>query len=76
MTFIGAFLLMLYVHPQLALITALIVPLAGFVVARYGALMAQNWRRQFGRVGAFNARLEENSGGMRVVQAFAKGNLR
>ncbi|MDP3603207.1 MAG: ABC transporter ATP-binding protein [Bosea sp. (in: a-proteobacteria)] len=71
MTFIGAFLLMLYVHPQLALITALIVPLAGFVVARYGALMAQNWRRQFGRVGAFNARLEENIGGMRVVQAFA-----
>ncbi|OYW64465.1 MAG: multidrug ABC transporter ATP-binding protein, partial [Bosea sp. 12-68-7] len=71
MTFIGAFLLMLFVHPQLALITALIVPLAGFVVARYGALMAQNWRRQFGRVGAFNARLEENIGGMRVVQAFA-----
>ncbi len=71
MTFIGAFLLMLYVHPQLALITALIVPLAGFIVARYGALMAQNWRRQFGRVGAFNARLEENIGGMRVVQAFA-----
>jgi ATP-binding cassette subfamily B protein len=71
MTFIGAFLLMLYVHPQLALITALIVPLAGFIVARYGALMAQNWRLQFGRVGAFNARLEENIGGMRVVQAFA-----
>jgi ATP-binding cassette subfamily B protein len=71
MTFIGAFLLMLYVHPHLALITALIVPLAGFIVARYGALMAQNWRRQFGRVGAFNARLEENIGGMRVVQAFA-----
>ncbi|MDP3409624.1 ABC transporter ATP-binding protein [Bosea sp. (in: a-proteobacteria)] len=71
MTFIGAFLLMLYVHPQLALITALIVPLAGFIVARYGALMAQNWRIQFGRVGAFNARLEENIGGMRVVQAFA-----
>ncbi len=71
MTFIGAFLLMLSVHPQLALMTALIVPLAGFVVARYGARMAQNWRSQFGRVGAFNARLEENIGGMRVVQAFA-----
>ncbi|KPF72909.1 multidrug ABC transporter ATP-binding protein [Bosea sp. AAP35] len=71
MTFVGAFLLMLSVHPPLALMTALIVPLAGFLVARYGALMAQNWRIQFGRVGAFNARLEENIGGMRVVQAFA-----
>lgn len=70
MTFIGAFLLMLSVHPQLALITALIVPLAGFIVARYGARMARNWRAQYGRVGAFNARLEENIGGMRVVQAF------
>jgi ATP-binding cassette subfamily B protein len=26
---------------------------------------------QYGRVGDFNARIEENVGGMRVVQAFA-----
>ncbi|PZU92527.1 MAG: multidrug ABC transporter ATP-binding protein [Chelatococcus sp.] len=71
MTFLGAFLLMLSVHVQLALMTALIVPLAGFIVARYGGRMTANWRAQYGRVGAFNARLEENIGGIRVVQAFA-----
>jgi ATP-binding cassette subfamily B protein len=71
MTFLGAFVLMLNVHLELALMTALVVPLAGFIVARYGGRMTQNWQTQFGRVGAFNARLEENIGGIRVVQAFA-----
>jgi len=70
MTFLGAFALMLTVHVQLALLTASIVPLSAFVVTRYGARMTQNWQAQFGRVGAFNARLEENIGGIRVVQAF------
>ena len=44
---------------------------AAFVVARYGGRMTSNWQSQFRRVGAFNARIEENVGGMRVVQAFA-----
>ncbi|HWL70780.1 MAG TPA: ABC transporter ATP-binding protein [Geminicoccus sp.] len=71
MTFIGAFALMVWVHPPLALLTALIIPVAVFVTAHYGGRMTRNWRAQFGRVGAFNARIEENIGGMRVVQAFA-----
>ncbi|MCB4769875.1 ABC transporter ATP-binding protein/permease [Ancylobacter sp. Lp-2] len=71
MTFIGAFLLMLWVHPPLAFLTALIVPVTVFLVARYGGRMTKNWQAQFGRVGAFNVRLEENIGGIRVVQAFA-----
>jgi ATP-binding cassette subfamily B protein len=33
--------------------------------------MARTWRNLFGRVGEFNARIEENVGGIRVVQAFA-----
>ena len=33
--------------------------------------MTQTWRALFGRVGEFNARIEENVGGIRVVQAFA-----
>lgn len=70
MTFVGAFLLMLWVHPPLALITALIVPATALIVTRYGGRMTQNWQAQFGRVGAFNVRLEENIGGIRVVQAF------
>ena len=33
--------------------------------------MTRTWRALFGRVGEFNARIEENVGGIRVVQAFA-----
>ena len=71
MTFIGALILMFLTHPPLALIAALIAPLVMWLVIRYGAAMTQNWRRQFDRVGAFNARIEENVGGARVVRAFA-----
>jgi ATP-binding cassette subfamily B protein len=34
--------------------------------------MTTNFRALFARVGAFNARIEENVGGMRVVQAFGR----
>ena len=71
MTFVGAFALMFWVNPQLALIAGFMVPLMGFVTARYGARMARTWKVLFRSVGEFNARIEENVGGMRVVQAFA-----
>ncbi|KRE23810.1 multidrug ABC transporter ATP-binding protein [Bosea sp. Root483D1] len=71
MTFIGAFALMLSVHPHLALITATIVPLIAWLTSRYGSRMTANWQKLFGSVGSFNARIEENVGGIRVVQAFA-----
>jgi ATP-binding cassette subfamily B protein len=71
MTFLGAFVLMFSVNPQLALITTAIVPATAWLSARYGARMTNSFRALFGRVGDFNARIEENVGGMRVVQAFA-----
>ncbi|WP_306225533.1 ABC transporter ATP-binding protein [Bosea beijingensis] len=71
MTLIGAFMLMTWVHPQLAIVTALVVPLTAFVTIRYGSRMTTNWHALYGRVGDFNARIEENVGGIRVVQAFA-----
>ncbi len=71
MTFVGAFALMFAVNPRLALIVALIVPVTGWITSRYGGRMTRTWRSLFGRVGEFNARIEENVGGMRVVQAFA-----
>lgn len=70
MTFIGAFALMLFINPKLALITAAIVPVVAWVTTRYGARMTHNWQALYRRVGDFNVRLEENIGGMRVVQAF------
>jgi ATP-binding cassette subfamily B protein len=71
MTFLGAFALMFAVNAQLALITAAIVPVTGWLTARFGGRMTRNWRTIYGRVGNFNARIEENVGGIRVVQAFA-----
>ncbi len=70
MTFVGAFTLMAIVHLPLALITAAIVPVIAFVTSRYGGRMTKNWQSLYSRVGDFNVRIEENVGGMRVVQAF------
>jgi ATP-binding cassette subfamily B protein len=71
MTLIGAFILMFMVNVQLALITVAIVPLIGWFTAMYGGKMEKNWQALYSRVGDFNVRIEENVGGMRVVQAFA-----
>ncbi len=71
MTFIGAFGLMFYIEPQLALMTALVVPVTAFITTRFGSRMMTTWRDLFRRVAAFNTRIEENVGGIRVVQAFA-----
>lgn len=71
MTFIGAFLLMLSVNWKLALLTAAVVPVGTWLTSRYGGRMTRNFRALYGRVGDFNVRIEENVGGIRVVQAFA-----
>ncbi len=71
MTFLGAFALMFTVHPQLAFLTALLVPVIAWLASRYGRQLTRTWAALFGRVGEFNARIEENVGGIRVVQAFA-----
>jgi ATP-binding cassette subfamily B protein len=71
MTFLGSFALMYTLNPRLALITGLVVPPMTLISTRYGRAMTQNMRALFSRVGEFNARIEENVGGIRVVQAFA-----
>jgi ATP-binding cassette subfamily B protein len=71
MTLIGAFLLMWWEHPPLAIVTALIVPVTAWVTTRYGRRMTKTWHSLYGRVADFNARIEETVGGIRVVQAFA-----
>ncbi len=71
MTFLGAFVLMFLVNPPLAFLTALLVPVVAGISSRYGGKMTRTWRTLFARVGDFNARIEENVGGIRVVQAFA-----
>ncbi len=71
LTFLGAFALMVRISLPLALVAALVVPLAMGIVAHYGGRMDRSWQAQFRRIAGFNARIEENVGGVRVVQAFA-----
>ena len=74
MTFLGSFVLMFTLNAKLALITGLVVPPMMWVSTRYGRAMTQTMRTLFGQVGDFNARIEENVGGIRVVQAFVNEN--
>jgi len=71
MTFLGAFVLMFTVNHQLAVLTGVLVPIIAWVSSRYGRKITRTWGALFARAGDFNARIEENVGGMRVVQAFA-----
>jgi ATP-binding cassette subfamily B protein len=72
MTFVGAFALMFAIDAKLALLTTLIVPATALLAGRYGTRMTLSFRSLFARVAQFNVRIEENVGGMRVVQAFAR----
>ena len=71
MTFIGAFALMMWINVELALLSALIVPLSVVLTTIAGGKMTRTWRAIYARVGNFNVRLEENISGIRVVQSFA-----
>jgi ATP-binding cassette, subfamily B, bacterial len=71
MTLVGALVLMFTINVPLALITLAVLPPTVWLTLRYGGRMTRTWRQLFQRVGAFNARIEENVGGIRVVQAFA-----
>src|SRR5690625_1597423 len=71
MTIIGAFALMFSANAQLATITVLTLPLVIWLTSRYGGEFTRTWRRIFGTVASFNTRIEENVGGIRVVQAVA-----
>ncbi len=70
MTLLGALALMFTLHVPLAVITALVLPFSVYLTGRYGGRLTTNWRALFQRVADFNHRIEENVGGIRVVQAF------
>jgi ATP-binding cassette subfamily B protein len=70
MTFVGALVLMLLFHWQLALITLAIVPFVTWLAAVYGSKLTRNWQAIYDRVGRFNIRVQESMGGIRVVKAF------
>jgi ATP-binding cassette subfamily B protein len=71
MTLAGAFTLMAYINLELALMTFIIIPIMAWLIIFFGRRMTTTYRRLFKDVGNFNARIEDNVGGIRVVQSFA-----
>jgi ATP-binding cassette, subfamily B, bacterial len=71
MTLVAAFVVMLTVHVELAILTFLVVPGMLWLGFHFNHKMTQAFRNMYGEIAEFNARVEDNIGGMRVVQAFA-----
>nr|WP_276564986.1 ABC transporter ATP-binding protein [Brevibacillus halotolerans] len=70
MTLCGAFGVMLYINWQLALLTFLVIPFLIWLTVFFNKKMTVAFRRMFSDIADFNARVENNIGGIRVVQAF------
>jgi ATP-binding cassette, subfamily B, bacterial len=71
MTLAGAFSLMLMINIKLALLTFVIVPFLLWIAIYFNQKMTKTFRRMMGDLADINARVEDNIGGIRVVQAFA-----
>lgn len=70
MTLLGAFLLMLFINWKLAILTFVIVPIIIWVVIYFNKKMTAAIHQLYKDIGEFNARIEDNVGGIRVVKAF------
>ncbi|MDF2719101.1 MAG: multidrug transporter ATP-binding protein, partial [Paenibacillus sp.] len=71
MTLIGAFGIMLGINWQLAVLTFVIIPLMIYLSLYFSRKMSRAFKRMFSDIADFNARVENNVSGIRVVQAFS-----
>nr|WP_218628060.1 ABC transporter ATP-binding protein [Sporosarcina sp. E16_8] len=71
MTLTGAFAIMFTINPELAVLTFIIVPLIISLSLYFSKKMSVAFTRFFTDIADFNARVENNVSGMRVVQAFS-----
>lgn len=71
MTLAGAFGIMLGINWQLAVMTFIIVPLMIYLSLYFSRKMSRAFHRMFADIADYNARVENNVSGIRVVQAFA-----
>ncbi|MBP1988579.1 ABC transporter ATP-binding protein [Paenibacillus eucommiae] len=74
MTLLGAFGIMLGINWKLAVLTFIIVPFMIYLSMYFGGKMSRAFNRMFRDIADFNARVENNVSGIRVVQAFANEN--
>lgn len=71
MTLLGAFGIMLSINWQLAILTFIIVPLIIYLALFFGRKMSAAFKRMYADIADYNARVENNVSGIRVVQAFS-----
>lgn len=71
MTLVGAFLLMFNIHPQLAIITSIMVPFITIALAFFNKRMTKVNTKIYENLGEFNTGIEASVSGIRVTQSFA-----
>ncbi|MHC5229983.1 ABC transporter ATP-binding protein [Enterococcus sp. LJL99] len=71
MTLIGAFILMLRIHVQLALATFILLPFITIALVFFNKKMTDVNTRIYDNLGDFNAGVEASVSGVRVTQSFA-----
>lgn len=72
MTILGSFAIMFNINWQLALVLAVAIPIIIFVSLFYSKKMSQSFRTMYEKIAGYNARIENNIGGIRIVQSFTK----
>ncbi len=75
MTLLGAFGIMLGINWKLAVLTFIIVPLMIYLSLYFSRKMSKAFKTMFSDIADYNARVENNVSGIRVVQAFGNENF-
>ncbi|MFJ7747908.1 ABC transporter ATP-binding protein [Peribacillus sp. NPDC097295] len=72
MTIFGAFFVMFQINWQLAVIVFAVVPFLIVLSVYFSRRMTKAFHSMFGNIANYNARIENNISGIRVVQSFTK----
>ncbi|WP_422122140.1 ABC transporter ATP-binding protein [Planococcus sp. X10-3] len=70
MTFFGAFGIMFWINPNLALVTLIVVPFLIWLITYCNIKMNSAWSNMYGKIADVNGRVEDSVSGARVVQSF------
>jgi ATP-binding cassette subfamily B protein len=70
MTFIGAFVIMYNINPELAIIAIIMVPFLTVLVVFSNIKMNRAWKNMYIKIADVNGRVEDSVSGARVVQSF------
>lgn len=70
MTFIGAFVIMYTINPELAIIAIIMIPFLIVLVTFSNIKMNHAWKNMYVKIADVNGRVEDSVSGVRVVQSF------